>query len=328
MKSTYKLLLSLSVFTTLGLTSCLKDDKVDNQAYGMINLNANNIVEITANSSRSKGVSLPIQSAAQIIEVPIHLAAENSASSDVKVSLTLSGSQAFITAYNAVDANKDGTPDNNPITLLPTSYYTTPNGLDVTIAKGAKDAVFNLGIITAGFDPANTYGVLVKIAAVDKDGFTISGNYNYQFITIAAKNKYDGIYTVTGTLVDALGSRVAKGYPKTVQLRTTAASQVAVYDNYAMATYGYPLYVYGAATDSNPRAAFGIGFNFNLSTNAITSAFDADEDGFTFTLGSGATNNYSNGVIKVQWITDANASGFPVGRFTVTETYTFVKARP
>jgi hypothetical protein len=320
MKTTYKLVLSLGVIFALGLTSCLKDDMVDSQKYGMINLNAKKIVEIPANSKRTQSFALPIVTGASAVNTTVHLAAEEVAAEDVKVTLNLAESATLLAAYNTANSTS--------YTLLPSSLYTLPNGLDVTIAKGSKDADFTLNVTTSSFDPSKTYAIFVKIAAVDKAGYTISGNFNYKLVIIAVKNKYDGVYTVTGTMADLNGTRIAKGYPKTVELRTTSATQVEVYDKYVLGKYGsYPLYIYTAA-DNADRYAFGLGFNFN-SSDAITSVFDAMywED-FQFTLGSGASNTYSSGVINVQWKTGANISSFPIGRFTFTETYTYKSPRP
>jgi hypothetical protein len=241
--------------------------------------------------------------------------------------VVLQDDAAGVTAYNTAHGES--------FVTLPPAMFTYVADPSITVAgdkislrfapgefsKDVKIAVNGSAWADLGVKYAKAYKVFdagtKQVATAQKTMITL----------LAIKNKYDGVYKVTGTLVDILGSRIARGYPKTVELRTTGASQVGVYDYYAMATYGYPLYVYGAATDSNPRAAFGIGFNFN-SSDQITSAWDADDDGFSFTLGTGASNTYSGGVINVQWITGANASGFPVGRFTVTETYTYQGPRP
>ena len=173
-----------------------------------------------------------------------------------------------------------------------------------------------------------SYAKAYKVTDAGGNGNIASAVNGKMIVTFGIINKYDGLYEVTGTLVDVLGSRIAKGYPKTVELRTTGLNQVAIYDRYALPLYGnWPLYIYGSPADTSPRAAFGLGFNFNTSTDAITSVWDADEDGFSFTLGTGASNTYSSGVINVQWITGENASGFPNPRFTVTETYTYKGSR-
>jgi hypothetical protein len=190
MKTTYKLVLSLGVIFALALTSCLKDDMVESQKYGMINLNAKKIVEIPSGSSRSQTFALPIQTAAQSIETTVHLAAENVAAEDVNVTLSVAESETLLAAYN--------TANTTTYTLLPTSLYTLPNGLGVTIPKGEKDATFTVNVTTSAFDPSKTYALFVKVASVDKAGYTISGNYGYKMLLIGAKNNYDGIYSFSG----------------------------------------------------------------------------------------------------------------------------------
>jgi hypothetical protein len=196
----YNKILGLAILA-LGLSSCLKDDMVDSQKYGMINLNAVKVIEIPAASSRTETFSLPIQTAAQAVETNVHLAAEDVANEDIKVTISTAESQDLITKYNNLDANNDGVLDNSPLTLLPSTLYTLPNGLDVTIASGSKDVKFRLNVLTANFDPSKSYGIAVKLAKVDKSGYTISGNYGYKILIIGAKNAYDGVYDMKGYIV-------------------------------------------------------------------------------------------------------------------------------
>jgi hypothetical protein len=225
-------------------------------------------------------------------------------------------------------------------TELPTANFTySGSDAGVILTSGKITAIrFAAGEVSkkikmnlsgnAWTDVSVSYAKGYKVTDAGNNKVTAADN-SKMVLTFGIKNKYDGVYEVTGTLVDLLGSRIAKGYPKTVELRTTGASQVIVCDNAVAAYFGepYPLYFYGSPADNNPRYAFGVGFNFN-SSDQLTSVFDAMDFDFEFTLGSGASNTYSNGVINVQWKTAANLSSFPIGRFTMTETYTYKGSRP
>lgn len=224
-------------------------------------------------------------------------------------------------------------------TELPTANFTyTGSDAGVILTSGKITAIrFAAGEVSkkikmnligsAWTNVGISYAKAYKVTDAGGNGNSVAADNGKMIVTFGIINKYDGVYEVTGTMVDLNGTRIAKGYPKTVELRTTGLTQVEVYDRYVLGKFGsYPLYIYTAA-DNGDRYAFGLGFNFN-SSDAITSVFDGMywED-FEFILGSGASNTYSSGVIKVQWKTDANISGFPIGRFTVTETYTYKGSR-
>lgn len=294
----------------IGLTSCLKDRPVEDQKYGMINLNANKIIEIPAGSSRSQTFSLPIQSAPQSVNTTIHLAAESAATEDVTVTLSLAESQTLLTAYNTANSTN--------YTLLPQSLYTLPNGLNVTIPKGEKDATFAINVSTQNFDPSKTYAIFVKVAMVDKSGYTISGNYGYKMLIIGVKNAYDGIYTLTGVFVDASNLRVGR-YPKNVSLETVDGNTVLFYDldNKTNAWY------YTNPTTGNPAwGGWGIQMTFDPTTKKVVSLVDPYAGtSFPLTLDSSFDSKYDPATKTIVIKYKAGT------RFTITDTYTYVKPR-
>jgi hypothetical protein len=311
MKTTYKLVLSLGVIFALGLTSCLKDDMVESQKYGMINLNAKKIVEIPSGSKRSQTYSLPIQTAVQSVNTTVHLAAEEVAAEDVKVTLSLAESATMLAAYN--------TANSTTYTLLPSSLYALPNGLDVTIAKGTKDANFTLNLTTSSFDPSKTYALFVKIAAVDKAGYTISGNFNYKLLIIGVKNKYDGKYTLTGTMIDGNGTRVAR-YPKNVYLETVDGSTVIMFD---IDADDYVWYYTNPTTGAAAWLGFVPMFTFNNATNKVIAAADGygGAYGCILYLDSTYDSNFDPATKAITVKYRVNT------RLTITETYTYVGVR-
>lgn len=190
MKTFSKIVILLLVSS--GLTSCLKDDNIDNQEYGMINLNANKIVEVTAASSSS---ALPFENVDKDLTVlTLHLAAESPTTEDVVVTLSLAQSQAMITAYNTANATA--------VAQLPADFYKLPaGGLAVTIPKGTTAVPFTIKVNTSKFNPAITYALGLTIASVDKPGYTVSGNFGKTLARVSAKNIYDGRYSYSGTTI-------------------------------------------------------------------------------------------------------------------------------
>jgi len=305
---------------TLGISSCVKDSAPELGSSG------NTIIKFNDGPEKAFFYS-PFTTVKTVTLFTFRRDANSAADLQKPLEVVLQENPAGVTAYN--------TANGQAFVTLPSTMFTYVADPSITVATDKISIRFAPGEFSKDVKIAlngSTWADLgVKYAKAyrvfDAGSKQVATAQSTIITLLAIKNKYDGVYKVTGTLVDLLGSRIARGYPKTVELRTTGATQVGVYDYYAMAAYGYPLYVYGSPADGNPRAAFGIGFNFN-SSDQITSAWDADDDGFYFTLGTGASNTYSAGVINVQWITDANSSGFPVGRFTVTETYTYQGPRP
>lgn len=188
MKTLYQFLCFIFI---LGLASCLKDENVENQKYGLINLNQGKIIEIPRKSAEPRGVSLESKNELLNLDfLKVHLSAEHPASEDIKVTVNLDQSQTVIDDYNA----EHGT----TLELLTPDLYQLPNALEITIPKGSKDAYLKLNINPSTLDPVKTYAIFFKITDVDKEQYVISGNYNQELITISVKNEWHATYKVTG----------------------------------------------------------------------------------------------------------------------------------
>jgi len=201
-----------------GLTSCLEDENVEEQRYGMINLDANKIIELP---TATRSLALDYSATPVIIDyATVHLAASEPAEEDIQVTLVLDPTKV---------------PSTNVV--LPTSMYTLPSGLVVTIPKGSRDGILKLSVNPSELDASKVYALGLSIASVDKPGYIISGNYNSLVSRVNAKNTYDGIYaSVAGNVqrytnpttptTDALNGSMA-GNPD-VQLVTINANTVEI----------------------------------------------------------------------------------------------------
>lgn len=179
----------------IGLTACLKDDLITNQKYGMINLNNARVVEIpNGNDSIPRSVSLDLVNEELTLDfVSLHLASENPASDNIMVTLDTIGAQAFVDAYNLKHQTS--------LEVLPANLFTLPNGLNVTIPIALKDAILKLKVNPSLLDPSKLYALVFTISNLDKAGYVISGNFKKDFVTIAVKNPYDGIYDFKGYIL-------------------------------------------------------------------------------------------------------------------------------
>ncbi len=176
-----------------------------------------------------------------------------------------------------------------------TPFFSIPANT-VTIPRGQHQATWIVKINPRKFDFSKNYALPVKILSATAG--TISGNFGTMVYAISIKNKYDGIYTVTGTYSDNALPDATTKYPKTIALVTKAANTVAAYDQDNSGYYFYfnnggstyygnwdPVFVfdnadnvtsvvnmYGQGTNSSARSG-------RLNTGAATNKFTIGADG-------------------------------------------------
>lgn len=297
------LILSYVALASIFLSSCLKDKMVDEQKYGLLNLNANKIVGF---NETTESFALPFENADKVLEIPVHFSAENPASEDITVSLSLANSTQLINKYNT-DNGQDLEVFN------PSLYQIQTPDLKVVIPKGSKDGVLKIKVNAITFNPSITYALGFTINSLSGEGYTISGNFRNLIATFGAKNIYDGVYDVEGTMVDANG--LYKGdYPRKFSLTTTSATRVNVYD----LDYDFDKYiVINNAGTSAANTGIGLAFTFDPATNQLTSVTDPANAARVFSGVSGSFDPGSRKVV-VNWTT---------GRWKVSETWTFKEDR-
>ena len=230
MKRRIYVLVMSALVALVGLTSCLNDKKIDDQEYGLINLNANKFIEIPANTSHEKSLTLLPEGIKDVTIGEVRLAAENPASEDIVVSLSTANSAQIIGS---------GFP------LFPLNQITVP--ASVTIPKGQRSVPLIAKINTAVL-LSNPQYVAISITAVDKQGYVISGNFGLVKLNMKIKHKYQGRYVLTGTMVH-LPSPGAYVHittlfdpdPYTVQLQTLDGSSLLFYEEQGWQDYIYPM---------------------------------------------------------------------------------------
>ncbi len=250
------LLLTVSVL----FSSCLKDELVNDQKYGLINLNANKIIGF---NDPLKSNSILFENKDVILELPIHLSAENVASEDLKVTLSLANSAALVAAYN--------TANNKTFVNFPSNLYAIQDaGSVVTIPSGTRDGVLKIKVNSSTFDPAKVYALGFTITAVDKPGYIISGNYKNIIATFAAKNKYDGRYSVTNLTFNNISNAAhTANSPRTRDLVTLDGNTCQLSDP-ALTGVFYGISFLNAGAGSY-YGNFSPIFTFSATTDAVTS---------------------------------------------------------
>lgn len=240
----------LSLAVAVLFSSCLKD----NNRY--VNFGAaTSLVELPAATGVSgtgmfQANSYAITNTPTPLNVQVNVAAPKPLSSALTVKLSVD--QSALTAYNTANSTN--------YTLLPAADYTS--SLSVTIPANQNSANVIVNINTSLIDPSQQY--ILPLTITDAGGQQIS-NYKTLLYNIQVKNKYDGVYTVTGTMVDVLAPNITANYPRTVNLITQGASSVAYYDT-GIGNYAHSILNNGAA---GSYGSFAPVFNFDPVTNKL-----------------------------------------------------------
>lgn len=267
MKLHYIKVISSLALVSFGMAGCLKDNAYEDQQIQSTRSEGQpKVIEIrvAANNARNF-VSLAYNNSnndTMVNLVPIHLATPGVASEDINVTLTFDTN--LVKAYNVANHTSYIVPASSLVSIV------NPNNI-VTIPKGS-----NTGYLQVKFNPSVIIGkdwaFGLAISNVDKTGYTISGNLGSGVVAILIKNKYDGTYTVDGTLVDFinpdLNSTPDGPYPFEVELHTTGASSVKMY----VRNEGY-LHLIGG---NSAYGEFSPQFNFDPITNKIISVTNGE----------------------------------------------------
>ena len=312
MKSITKIIYVFTlIFISLSVTSCLNDEMIDSQEYGLINLDANKIIEIPSDASHEISLTLLPEGEKQITIGEVRLAAENPASEDIVVSLTSDTAGVFSDGEGIFPLDK---------VQVPTT---------VTIPKGARSAPLVITINTAFLQSSPTY-IAVTVKSVDKAGYIISGNYGTVKINAKVKHKYEGRYVLTGSFTNLVAANffhITTLEPVyTVQLLTKDGQTLQFFDELVWEGYTYPM--------SNNGAYSGFGsfcpmFTFDANDNitAVTNYYAAPANTRACELDPSGVNKYdpaTKSFTVAYWMNQPSVVAAPPHhRIRFVETYTF-----
>jgi hypothetical protein len=253
---------------------------------------------------------------------------------DVPNSTDLNTASAVVLQYDAdtLILKAYNTENETSYVPLPTSLGTvspaiTGGKLTVNFAAGETGKAIMINVPSAGsFDFSLNYALAFKIVSVSGTGKLSEAVGKTIVCEILAKNKWDGVYTVTGSFVDYVSSAWVGYYPKTVELRTIGANACSKYDT-ELAGYGYLFDTDGAGTLSQ-FGAWTPAFTFDASNNVgvyntTTDANTARNRTAVLYTGDGAINKYNadKSMDVTYQLSQLNVS--PVLRNLVTEHYVY-----
>ncbi len=180
---------------------------------------------------------------------------ESALNQPMTVSLKLD--DAVIQEYNAGIDTADW------LEPLPASLYAA-DPVQVNFAAGDFSKFFKVKLDPTKLDLSKKYALGISITSADNGYKVRNGQAKalYQFII---KNKYDGKYTVDGTMVDYANAGLTGLYPLTFELITNGANQVIVSDQ----LLGFPGHPILSAGSTSYYGSFGLILDFD-DTGKIT----------------------------------------------------------
>lgn len=262
----------LPVFLAFFLSSCLKDENYDDHVYGIKGVEDVRLVEFP--EAPSIVLSFDASSEDTTFSLAnVHLNSAAPASQDISITLKLD--QGVLDAYN--DAN--GTDYSIP----PASIYSFDN-ITVTIPKGSRDGYLKITTKTEALGQA-PYAFAFSIESISNPDLVQSLNYKTMVVVVGVKNKYDGIYLLTGH-----HNRPTLDFPyeTTIHLVTNGPNEVYFYWP-AVNSVGHPIGVGPNNALSWYGAAISPSIIFDPATNLVTEVYNLSAAvGITMYTGPGS----------------------------------------
>jgi hypothetical protein len=277
-KNISKYLFLTGIACALAFSSCRKEgagDKVSNQA-------ANNGTTLIGfpNGMVNSTFFEPFTTVKTVDVFTLKKDAKSEAENNKAQTFVLTSLPDALTKYN----DKNG----SSYELLPQSYYTLGNANTTQATNGDLTFKFASGTFAQDFiikldgsklDLSKTYGLAYKLTGTDGLGVhAASKDTLYAFFSV--KNKWDGVYEITGTMVDnqnttlshindflsSAGNTTGVAAPMQFELRTISATKCEVYDNYFLGGNYMPI---TSGTGYSQYGNFALVIEFDPATNKV-----------------------------------------------------------
>jgi hypothetical protein len=290
------LALALLSFT---FTGCLKDKGFENYQYGINDPDTQPPgVGFPFASKALNGYGLDVSGSPQTVNelTFLNLNAGNPAPADITITLAVKSTE-LIGAYNTANGTN--------IQVLPASLFTLPT--TVTIPAGARSVDVPLVVSsTLTLNPNIAYGVAVQITSASGN-YVVAQNLRNLLIQFSIKNKYDGIYTLSG-----YHNRTPYTFPYQTTIHMVTTGPNAVYFYWPLVgSVGHPIGVgpNNAMNWYGPTVAPVV--VFNTTTNLVTNVYGSDPAGPPITMFTGAGSRVgkwdpATRAMTVDWNYNAN----------------------
>jgi Domain of unknown function (DUF1735) len=310
-----KLFLSLMISTTLLMQSCIKDDMVELTNQGSV------FVKMSDGPSKALYYE-PFNTVKKVTLFNIRRDVNSPAELAKSATITVQDAPELLTAYNT-DNSENFEPLPTSIFSLVTDPSIVKSGDKYTITFGPNEFAKNFEISLDGskWDLSKKFGIAYKV--VDAPGSKITSAQKNIVTLISLKNKYDGVYLLTGA-----HNRVPYNFPysTTIYMMTAGANSVIYYWPDA-GSYGHPI---GVGPD-NDLSWYGPAISpvveFDPVTNEVARVFNNPPNGTVitkFTLAGVANSNKYDPATKKMYIS-WNYANNPLRAFV--DTLTYIKPR-
>lgn len=221
----------------VGLSSCLKenDRTIIDESKGA------NIIEFANTGTNAAGgtaskyprfaTDMGVVEPGQVVKfnVNISYSGTNPAPQDITVNFDVD--QAVLDVFNEQNGTHYEIPPADVFTI-PTKTAVIPAGQRRTTVEVAVNN-------TPNFDFGKNYAIPLKITSSSHG--TVSGNFGAAVYSFAARNNYDGVYTVTPIVPfkDVNNANFVGYYPLTIELRTFTGNSVVFYDEELLGGEGH-----------------------------------------------------------------------------------------
>lgn len=257
-KIQYKLL-TLGVWLMAGMVlfnACKKGEKYDSSDGA-----GNTIVKIKDAEKDITVIARDVNPAVETFGlVDLRRDANSNASLNQPLSVKIVLDQGVIDAYN--------TDNGTDYEQMPADAYTLSEDLNnLTFQPGEHAKNIKITVDKNKLDLSKRYAIGISINSVGT-GAVISQSLNKAIYAIGLKNKYDGIYEVTGSMTDFGNAALTGLFPFKYYLITSGANSVDGFDPDYWGDYYVPIY---NGPDVSGYGSFSPVFNFDPATNKITS---------------------------------------------------------
>lgn len=169
----------------------------------------------------------------------------------------------LVTKYNTDHGSSFKILPDSLYTLSNTSIQKAGNDYTVNFSPGDFSKEFTIMLNGSKWDVSQTYALGFVIS--DPGGKKLSDDMDTVIAFLSIKNKYDGKYTLTGTMTDASSATLTGNYPAEVELRTSGISSVQLYDN----AIGGVFHSIRNGADLSYYGAYGIEITFDPVTDKV-----------------------------------------------------------
>ncbi len=173
------------------------------------------------------------------------------------LTVSLKVDDALVTAYNKVHQTT--------FTPLPASLFKLSE-MEVSMKPGDFARTIKMTFDPTKLDPTKSYAVAVKIA--NAGSYKLRNGLSSAIFQVIAKNRFDGLYTTTGTMKDFANAGLTGNYPTDMELVTDGALKVIMRDKTLGDTN--PFHSILNAGAASYYGAFGVVINFK-EDNSVAS---------------------------------------------------------